>query len=82
MNKNLAVLSTVLFGVFVIAIVVGIVELIFMALDPNFTVGNDPKLLAGKISQELVSAAIILIISPFTACMGAVILLFNRFRAR
>ena len=54
MNKNLAVLSTVLYGVFVIAIVVGIVELIFMALDPNFTVGNDPKLLAGAISQELI----------------------------
>ena len=82
MNKNLALLSTLLYGVFVIAIVVGIVELIFMALDPNFTVGNDPKVLAAAISQELVSAAIILIISPFTACMGAVILLFNRFRAR
>jgi hypothetical protein len=82
MNKNLALLSTLLYGVFVIAIVVGIVELIFMALDPNFTVGNDPKVLAGAISQKLVSAAMIVIISPFCACIGAVILAFNAYRAR
>ncbi len=82
MNKKLAILSTVLYGVFVITIVVGIVEILLMTLDPNFSVGNDPKLLAGAISQELVSAAMIVIISPFCACIGAVILAFNTYRAR
>ncbi len=82
MNKNLALLSTLLYGVFIIAIVVGIVEILLMMLDPSFTVGNDPKVLAGNISQELVSAAMIVIISPFCACIGAVILAFNAYRAR
>lgn len=82
MNKNLALLSTLLYGVFIIAIVVGIVEILLMMLDPSFTLGNDPKVLAGNISQELVSAAMIVIISPFCACIGAVILAFNAYRAR
>lgn len=49
MNKNFVVLSMVFYGVFVIVIVVGIVEFIFMVLDFNFMVGNDFKLLVGKI---------------------------------
>ncbi|MCB4438644.1 hypothetical protein LHL20_20705 [Alteromonas sp. McT4-15] len=82
MQRNLALLTVFLFSFAFLSVVVGVIEIVLMAFEPNFEVTNDPKLMAGAISQELVSAAIILIASPFLAFLGCIVMLFNKYRAR
>lgn len=80
-QRNLALLTVVLFSFAFLSLVVGIIEVILMAFDHNTEITNDPKLMAGAIARELVSAAIILIASPFLAFIGGIVMLFNKYRA-
>ena len=82
MNKNLAFLTVFLFSFAFLSVIVGIIEIVILALTTEVTPSTDPKDMAKLISQELVSAALILIASPITAAIGMVIMLFNKYRAR
>jgi len=82
MNKNLAYLTVFFFSFAFLSVIVGIVEIIVLALTAEVTPSGDPKEMAKLISQELVSAALILIASPITAAIGMVIMLLNKYRAR
>ncbi|WOH36030.1 hypothetical protein RI844_11675 [Thalassotalea fonticola] len=82
MKKNLAILTVFLFSFAFLSVVVGIIEIGLMVLDTEIIANSDPKVMAGLIAEELVSAAIVLIISPFTSAIGLIILLFNKYRAR
>ena len=82
MNKNLAYLTVFLFSFAFLSVIVGIIEIVLLALTTEVTPSSDPKDMAKLISEELVSAALILIASPITAAIGMVIMLFNKYRAR
>jgi len=82
MNKNLAYLTVFLFSFAFLSVIVGIIEIVILALTTEVTPSSDPKEMAKLISEELVSAALILIASPITAAIGMVIMLFNKYRAR
>jgi MFS family permease len=82
MNKNLAYLTVFLFSFAFLSVIVGIIEIVILALTTEVTPSSDPKDMAKLISEELVSAALILIASPITAAIGMVIMLFNKYRAR
>ena len=82
MNKNLAYLTVFLFSFAFLSVIVGIIEIVILALTTEVTPSSDPKDMAKLISEELVSAALILIASPITAAIGMVIMLFNKYRSR
>jgi MFS family permease len=82
MNKNLAYLTVFLFSFAFLSVIVGIIEIVVMALTTEVTPSSDPKEMAKLISEELVSAALILIASPITAAIGMIIMLLNKYRAR
>ena len=82
MNKNLAYLTVFLFSFAFLSVIVGIIEIVVMALTTEVTPSSDPKEMAKLISEELVSAALILIDSPITAAIGMIIMLLNKYRAR
>lgn len=82
MNKSLAYLTVFLFSFAFLSVIVGIIEIVILALTTEVTPSSSPKDMAKLISEELVSAALILIASPITAAIGMVIMLFNKYRAR
>jgi hypothetical protein len=82
MHKNLAFLTVFLFSFAFLSVIVGIIEIVVLALTTEITPTSDPKEMAAQISKELVSAALILIASPITAGIGMFIMLFNKYRAR
>ena len=82
MNKNLAYLTVFFFSFAFLSVIVGIIEIVILALTTEVNPSSDPKDMAKLISEELVSAALILIASPITAAIGMVIMLFNKYRAR
>ena len=82
MNKNLAYLTVLLFSFAFLSVIVGVIEIVILALTTEVLPSTSPKDMAKLISQELVSAALILIASPITAAIGMIIMLFNKYRAR
>jgi len=82
MNKNLAYLTVFLFSFAFLSVIVGVIEIVILALTTEVLPSTSPKDMAKLISQELVSAALILIASPITAAIGMIIMLFNKYRAR
>ena len=82
MNKNLARLTVFLYSFAVLSVVVGIVEILILIFNTDVVPNSDPKEMAKLISEELVSAAMILIVSPIASGIGLVILLLNKYRAR
>jgi MFS family permease len=82
MNKNLAYLTVFLFSFAFLSVILGVIEIVILALTTEITPSSDPKDMAKLISEELVSAALILIASPITAAIGMIIMLFNKYRAR
>lgn len=82
MKKKLAILTVVLFSSAFLSVLTGIIEVLIMAIFSEVPVGGDPNEMARMISEELVSAALVLILSPFLATIGAILLFVNKYRAR
>ncbi len=81
MNKVLAFLTVFLFSFAFLSVLVGFIEILMLVFITGSAPSGDPKEMAELISQELVSAAMILIISPVAAMVGLIIMLFNKYRA-
>ena len=80
--NNESYLTVFLFSFAFLSVIVGIIEIVILALTTEVTPSSDSKEMAKLISEELVSAALILIARPIAAAIGMVIMLFNKYRAR